>query len=84
MILKIFSVFDNKAEAFARPFFVNTTGAAVRAFSDEANRADSDLCKHPQDFGLFELGEFDDATGLFTMPQAPKHLGLAAMFKENK
>jgi hypothetical protein len=65
MIQVIVSVKDTAAQAFGRPVFVPTTAVAVRSFRDEINRKDSteDMAKHPDDFELYELGSFDDATG---------------------
>jgi len=66
MIQVIVSVKDTAAQAFGRPFFVPAIPVAVRSFRDEVNRKDSDtdLAKHPSDFELYELGSFDDATGI--------------------
>lgn len=67
MVLHIVAVFDAAANAFARPIFVPSVGIAMRSFTDEVNRsaADNEMYKHPQDFRLFELGRYDDATGMF-------------------
>ena len=48
--------------------FPVTIGAVgVRSFSDEVNndREDNQINKHPSDFSLYELGSYDDDTGLF-------------------
>lgn len=63
MILKVFSVYDSKAEAYMQPFFFNSRGQAVRAFSDTANDPKSQLNRHAGDFTLFEVGEYDDSNG---------------------
>lgn len=65
MITKMFSVFDSKAVVFGTPIFVPTKGAAIRSFSDVANDEKSSIGKHPEDYTLFYLGEYDDATGSF-------------------
>lgn len=64
---KVVSIRDAKSELFGRPAFVTTIGAAVRSFTDEVNtaRENNDLYRHPEDFDLYELGEFDDSTGIF-------------------
>lgn len=64
----IVSIRDYKAEVFMRPFFAQATGAAVRMFQDEVNRDGTDnmLYRHPEDFGLFEIGLFDDFSGEIT------------------
>jgi hypothetical protein len=69
MIHKIVSVYDVKAECFAQPVFVQSHGAAVRSFGDAVNEPskENNFAKYPQDFTLFALGEFDDATGEFTI-----------------
>ena len=61
----IVSIHDTATQAFGRPVFTHSSGQAIRSFTDEVNREDagSDLYKHPDDFTLYLLGEFDDSTG---------------------
>lgn len=68
MKLVIVSVFDRAAQAYGRPVFVHTRGLAVRSFRDEVTRsaADNDMFKHAEDYDLYVLGEFDDATGIMS------------------
>ena len=67
MILFVVSVKDRAADVFNRPFFVPHRNVAIRDFTDEVNRVagDNQLNKHPDDFDLYLLGEFDDARGAF-------------------
>ncbi len=60
---KIFSVYDSAAELYQRPFVAHNTKTAVRAFKDISVAADSEYAKHPHDYTLMELGEFNDASG---------------------
>lgn len=62
----IYSVYDSKAEAYMQPFFMQTRGAALRAFSDAVDDSNSVLSKHPEDYTLFEIGEFSDSDGTLT------------------
>lgn len=64
---KIFAVRDRATDSFGQPMFLVNTGQAIRSFSDEINRAAEDnmLHKHPDDFDIYELGEYDTDTGLF-------------------
>ena len=80
MIQKVFGVRDSKAMAFLQPFFSASTGAAVRAFADTINEGNNQLSKHPEDYLLFELGEFDDNSGEFTRTGPNKMLGCGADF----
>ena len=72
MIHVVVAVKDMAIDAFSRPFTVPAVGAAVRSFSDEINRSDAanEMYKHPNDYDLYELGAFDDQTGLFTSSPA--------------
>lgn len=62
MILKVFAVRDTKAEAFLQPFFSNSVGNALRAFGDAAVDKNCPFNKHPEDYILYEVGEYDDST----------------------
>ena len=83
MKLVLCSVKDRAADAYGRPMFVPSVGVAIRSFSDEVNRSDSDnqLFNHPDDFDLYGLGEFDDNTGLFALHEQPKLLSLGKHVK---
>lgn len=84
MKLLVFSVRDSKAEAFTRPFFAQTRGMAVRGFRDAVNGDQNEpIAKHPEDFTLFHIGEFDELTGELVKLQSPFSLGLASTFKES-
>jgi hypothetical protein len=86
MKLVLCTVKDRAADAFGRPMFVPSVGVAIRSFSDEVNRKDAEnqLYNHPDDFDLYELGEFDDNTGLFTLHDQPKLLSLGKQVKINQ
>lgn len=82
MITKMFSVFDSKAGVFATPFFMPTKGMAIRSFMDVSNDESTMLCKHPEDFSLFVIGEFDDEKGV-VLEVAHENLGNAAGYKRS-
>jgi hypothetical protein len=86
MKLVLCTVKDRAADAFGRPMFVPSVGVAIRSFSDEVNRDDPEnqLNRHPDDFDLYELGEFDDNTGLFDLHDQPKLLSLGKQVKISK
>lgn len=76
MILEILSVRDSAANAFGRPVFAVSVGAALRSFSDEVNRKADDnvLHRHPGDHELFHLGNWDDLTAKFSLFDSPKSI----------
>lgn len=64
MIVKIYSVYDCKAGAFGTINAYRSSDEAVRAFGVACNDSSSNYFKFAEDFTLFELGEYDDTTGL--------------------
>lgn len=69
MTLRIFSIFDSKAEVFSAPFFMATAGEAIRAFKDLVNDSQSTVSRHPGDYRLMCLGTFDNHSGLISTEQ---------------
>lgn len=61
------AVYDEKAEAYLPPFYVAAPGQAIRLFEDSCNDKESQFGKHPGDYKLYRVGEFDDATAEFSM-----------------
>lgn len=77
MLLQIFAVYDSKVEAYMSPFFMQSRGQAIRAFCDTAEDSSSQIGKHPADFTLFHLGEYDDSNASFSLVPTPISLGVA-------
>lgn len=81
MKLKVFTVYDSAARAYIPPFFMAETAQAQRTFGDCASTPDHAFCKYPNDFCLYEVGEFDDATGVLIPYKEHTNLGLAASYQ---
>lgn len=79
MKLFAYSIYDSKAEAYLRPFYAPSKGLALRSVLAALEDPNHDLRKYPGDFTLFELGEWDDSTGLYT--QHPAHINLGTMLE---
>lgn len=77
MKLKMFTVFDSKAEAYLPPFYMQSTGQALRSFEDTCNDETHAFHKHPADYTLFELGVWDDENCQFSLHDANVNLGNA-------
>lgn len=71
MLVKMFAVYDSKAEAYMMPQYYNTAGLAERAFTQAVNTADTQFFSCPEDFTLFELGTYDDHGAVFDIYAAP-------------
>lgn len=80
MITKVFSVYDVKAGFYGQPFFSPNSDTAKRSFSDACRDEKSMVYKHPNDFVLFEVGEFDDLVGEISSFK-PVNLGSGVTFK---
>lgn len=80
MKLVIVAIRDRAVNAFGTPFFVTHIGGALRSFQDEVNRKDvegkNQLAHHPEDFDLYELGAYDDATGAFELLERPRQVAV--------
>lgn len=77
MLHRLFSVHDASAEAYLPPFHFPNRGQAIRTFIDTCNDAQSLFNKHPKDFTLFALGEFDDENASFNLYKTPEPIGKA-------
>ncbi len=71
---KMFVIYDSKAEAYLQPWFLTTEGQAKRAMADCVNDKDHNFGRHPEDYTLFEIGEFNDQDARVEW-NAPKSLG---------
>ena len=68
--MQIFSIFDKKAGIYNTPFFAINHRVAVRSLCDLCADTRSFVCKHPEDYALYLLGDFDDSNGAI-QPCAP-------------
>lgn len=83
---KICCAYDSKAEVYLNPFIAQSTGSAVRGFADAVNDPqgrDSQLALHPEDFTLLELGEWDPQTGIISLYESKKSLGIGLDYKKS-
>lgn len=74
MVQRVFSVFDIKGKAYLRPFFMLHNGEAMRQFGDAVVDEKTQFNKHPEDYQLFLLAEYDDNTGNFVSKDHPEFL----------
>lgn len=62
--MRVFAIYDRKAEGYQAPFAVPTIGQAERAFMDACSEPGTDLSKHPEDYSLYCVGSFDQQSGV--------------------
>ncbi|QXP44237.1 MAG: nonstructural protein [Arizlama microvirus] len=84
MLLKVFSIRDQKAEVYNTPFFQKSIGEAERNFETLVNDGKSTVNQYPQDFDLFYLGDYDDNLGVMRSLEAPQHVIQAIALKRKE
>ena len=60
-----FSLYDMKTGIFGTPFFTVHPAHAVRSVADLAADLSTVVGRHPADYTLYQVGQFDDSTGMF-------------------
>lgn len=78
MIMKYFAVYDKKALSYGQLFPSNTLGTAERAFSESVRNPESPHNKHPGDFALYLIFDFDVDDGVVTKLYEPPQLVVEA------
>lgn len=63
-MLQVLAIRDRQLNGYMQPFTAHTVGLGLRAFSDLVNANDSEMHKHPEDYELYHVGEFDEQTGI--------------------
>lgn len=86
MLLSICAVRDAKSDQYGNPFFMQSIGTAIRSFDDEVNRAEENnaMYRHPEDFSLWHLGEYETKDATFKIMTAPKMLIQADQVKKGQ
>ncbi|AXL15417.1 nonstructural protein [Microviridae sp.] len=64
--MKMYTIYDSKAEAYMKPFYARTRGEAIRSCEQAANDPESQFFSYAEDYVLFEIGEFSELTGELT------------------
>jgi len=63
---KVFSIRDAKISCFHTPFQADSEISAVRSITAAMMDHQGLMTQFPADFELFEIGAYDEVTGLFT------------------
>lgn len=72
-MMKTFTVYDSKAEAYHYPYPSITTATGIRSMESAVNGGE--FKQHAADYTLFETGTWDELTGEFTNLPAKINLG---------
>lgn len=78
----VFSIYDKKAGIYSNPFTSVRKEAALRDFAHITNEEGNDINRCPEDYDLYQLGVFDDETGLFEVFPRVEFLQNAAFLRK--
>lgn len=72
--MKLYAIRDVKADAFSAVHPCATEGVAKRSFAEACFDSKTDLAKYPEDYTLYQIGEFDATSGEILGLPTPKFL----------
>lgn len=83
MKLNLYTIYDNKVQAYMNPFYARTNAEAIRGFATAVNQEGTDFNRWANDYCLYKVATWDPETAeLVIMPM--ENLGLAAEYIEAK
>jgi len=62
--VQLYAIFDMASGVYEKPFFSTADDLVRREFLNAATAAETPISKHPKDYSLWRLGNFDDNTGI--------------------
>lgn len=74
MKIPMVAVFDKKTGLYDNPFAVRHIGEAVREWDIVRKDEKTRIGKNPEDFELYQVGEYDDQVGKFNNLETQLHL----------
>lgn len=63
--LRLYSIYDSKAEQFSPPQVYHNDMLALRAFESMVNDDKMVISSYPEDFSLYYIGNLGDSDGLY-------------------
>ena len=82
MKMVLTAVYDEKAKAFGDCFVSPSKGIAIRGFGDACKNTEGMLAKHPADYKLYFIGDYENEIGKVFCPEIPELLCSAVDFVE--
>lgn len=80
---KLFLLKDDKSTSYGYPATSPTRGMFIRDIQETLQSGNSVWAKHPQDFSIFEIGEYDPRTGNIHLYETKNCLGLVLDFRQS-
>lgn len=70
--LRLYSIYDSKAEQFSPPQVYHNDMLALRAFQGIVNDDEMLINTYPEDFSLYYIGNLGDSDGRFYLEDSDK------------
>lgn len=85
VLLRLYCIYDSKAEQFSPPQVYHNDMLALRAFEGIVNDDKMLIKKYPEDFTLYYVGNLDDSNGRYYIENCdesriPVMVGLAVEY----
>lgn len=80
--MKLFAVYDAKAQAFLPPVCIPSVGEAVRWFGDQCSGGIAAWSNHPGDYQFFLIGDYDTTAGSVANQVPPQLLSSGLDWKK--
>lgn len=80
MIIRCYSIYDRKALQYHPPFHAAADGAAARMVADLVADPNTTIGRHPGDYVLYYVGDYDDQTGAMIPAKVLVHVVDAMSF----
>jgi len=80
---KIFIFKDEKSSSYGPPMTMENRGTFLRMVQEELQKGQAIWVRHPHDFSMFEIGEYDAHMGDVYMYETKNCLGLVLDHKVN-
>lgn len=61
--MRVYSIHDSKGAVYSRPFYEHTDATAERVFADACVDEETPIGRHPSDYTLNYVGEWDEFIG---------------------
>ena len=72
MDLKLYAIYDKKAEEFGNPFVHTNDWLAIRKLNTDLKNPNSEIVLHSGDFALYYIGAYDSKSACITTDNPPK------------
>lgn len=82
MLHQLYCIYDSATGIYNQPFYTRSKGEALRTVMDTLEDKNCPLYKYAADYTLFELGTFDDTTGMYHTKE-PKSVSCLLEFKKS-